>query len=255
MDPLTLFALANGAVQAVKKGCELYKEIAGAAGDVKGVLADLEEQFSKRHKDNPPTTAEKNQFIQEKNRVIELSKKQPDDVYTQIGEELGTYFENYATCMAIFEEEEKHAYDVYTGTVSLGKRALQRVLMISRLQAMKAELREIMVYQCPAELGDLYTRTEAMMERIQQEQTIALKLKRERDTIAAGKKRRRINYIKKKVCRWSIAVVACAYLYALGWSVVQYRIAERPEFGTCWVPKGTWPYQHYSRLKWVDCEQ
>lgn len=100
--------------------------------------------------------------------------------------------------MAIFEEEEKHAYDVYTGNVSLGKRALQRVLMISRLQAMKAELREIMVYQCPAELGDLYTRTEAMMERIQQEQTIALKLKRERDTIAAGKKRRRINYIKKK---------------------------------------------------------
>ena len=35
MDPLTLFALANGAVQAVKKGCELYKEISGAVGDVK----------------------------------------------------------------------------------------------------------------------------------------------------------------------------------------------------------------------------
>ena len=54
MDPLTLFALANGAVQAVKKGCELYKEIAGAAGDVKGVLKDLEEQFNLRHKDDPP---------------------------------------------------------------------------------------------------------------------------------------------------------------------------------------------------------
>ena len=27
MDPLTLFALANGAVAAVKKGCQLYKDI------------------------------------------------------------------------------------------------------------------------------------------------------------------------------------------------------------------------------------
>ena len=255
MDPLTLFALANGAVAVVKKGCALYKEIQSAAGDVKGILSDLDAQFGEKFRDRKPTVAEKNQFIEEKNRIIELSKKQPDDVFTQIGEELGTYFENYATCMAIFEEEEKHAYDVYTGNVSLGKRALQRVLMISRLQAMKAELREIMVYQCPAELGDLYTRTEAMMQRIQQEQTIALKLKRERDTIAAKKQRRRIAKIKYLACRWTIAVVAVLYAFVLGWSVVEIRKTEKPELGTCWVPKGTWPYQHYSRLKWVDCEQ
>ena len=47
MDPLTLFALANTAVAAVKKGCQLYKDIKGAAGDVKAVLKDLDEQFSK----------------------------------------------------------------------------------------------------------------------------------------------------------------------------------------------------------------
>jgi hypothetical protein len=254
MDPLTLFALANGAVQAVKKGCALYKEMQSAAGDVKGILADLDAQFGEKFKDKKPTVAEKNQFIEEKNRIIELSKKQPDDIFTQIGEELGTYFENYATCMAIFEEEEKHAYDVYTGTVSLGKRALQRVLMISRLQAMKAELREIMVYQCPPELGDLYTRTEAMMQRIQQEQTIALKLKRERDTIAAKKNRKRIARIKHLACRWIIAVVAVSYTLLLAWSVVEIRKTDRPELGTCWIPKGQWPYQHYSNLKWVDCE-
>jgi len=84
MDPLTLFAIANGAVAAVKKGCALYKEIQGAASDVKGVLQDLDEQFKTRHKDKPPSIAEKNQYIEEKNRVIELSKKQPDDVFTEI---------------------------------------------------------------------------------------------------------------------------------------------------------------------------
>jgi len=108
MDPLTLFALANGAVAAVKKGCALYKEINSAIGDVKGVLQDLDEQFQSRHKDRPPTVAEKNQYITEKNRIVELSKKQPDDIYVEIGNQLGEFFENMAKCQAVLEEEEKH---------------------------------------------------------------------------------------------------------------------------------------------------
>jgi hypothetical protein len=254
MDPLTLFALANGAVAAVKQGCALYKEIASAASDVKGIISDLDEQFHTKFKDKAPSVAEKNQYIQEKNRIIELSKKQPDDVFTQIGEELGTYFENYATCMAIFEEEEKHAFDVYTGEMSLGKRALQRVLMISRLNAMKTELREIMVYQCPPELGDLYTRTEKMMERIKYEQSVAITLKRERDKKAAVTRARRLEYLKKKMIRWSIIGVSILYFIALGWSVIEIRKTEKPELGVCLIPKGTWPYEHYNNLKWVDCE-
>jgi len=254
MDPITLFALANGAVAAVKQGCALYKEIASAAGDVKGILSDLDDQFHTKFKDKAPTVAEKNQYIQEKNRIIELSKKQPDDVFTQIGEELGTYFENYATCMAIFEEEEKHAFDVYTGEMSLGKRALQRVLMISRLQAMKTELREIMVYQCPPELGDLYTRTEAMMERIKYEQSVAITIKKEKDRKAAIVRARRLDYLKKKIISWSVVSVLILYFIVLIWSIVEIRKTERPELGVCLIPKGTWPYEHYNKLKWVDCE-
>ena len=255
MDPLTLFALANGAVQAVKKGCELYKEIASAAGDVKGVLNDLEEQFNSRHKDKPPTTAERNQYIQEKNRVIELSKQQPTDIYTTIGEELGVYFENYAKCSAIFEEEEKHALEVYTGETSLGKRALQRVLMQSRLVAMQAELRELMVYNCPPELGDLYTRVEKMMERMKKEQAIAWARKRETDRIEAARKRRRLNKIKCEIWKYALTVVCISYLVWLVWAIVQIRIENNPELGVCLIPKGTWPYKHYNNLKWVDCEK
>jgi hypothetical protein len=254
MDPLTLFALANGAVQAVKKGCELYKEIAGAAGDVKGVLKDLEEQFNLRHKNDPPTVAERNQYIQEKNRVIELSKQQPNDVYTQIGEELGVYFENYAKCSAIFEEEERHATEVYTGETSLGKRALQRVLMQSRLTAMEAELRELMVYNCPPELGDLYTRVQAMMEKMKKEQSIAWAKKRVTDKMAAAKKRRRIEHIKCNAWKYGIATVVSLYLIWLVWAVVQVRIEVEPELGRCLIPKGSAVYNWYNNLKWVDCE-
>jgi hypothetical protein len=254
MDPLTLFALANGAVQAVKKGCELYKEIASAAGDVKSIIADLDQQFGDKFRDRAPTVAEKNQYIQEKNRIIELSKQQPNDIYTTIGEELGVYFENYAKCSAIFEEEEKHALEVYTGETSLGKRALQRVLMQSRLTAMQAELRELMVYNCPPELGDLYTRVEKMMERMKKEQAQAWAIKRVKDRIAADKKRRRINHIKCNAWKYGIATVCISYVIWLTWAVVQIRIEQHPELGRCLIPKGTWPYQHYNNLKWVDCE-
>jgi hypothetical protein len=255
MDPLTLFALANGAVQAVKKGCELYKEIAGAAGDVKDVLKDLEEQFNLRHKNNPPTVAEKNQYIEEKNRVIELSKQQPNDIYTTIGEELGVYFENYAKCTAIFEEEEKNAQEVYTGETSLGKRALQRVLMQTRLAAMEAELRELMVYNCPSELGDLYTRVFAMMEKMKKEQTVAWAKKRKADKIAEAKKKKRLDKIRCEAWKYGIALSVIAYLFWVVWAVVQIRIEVYPELGRCLIPKSNgWLYQKYNNLKWVDCE-
>lgn len=254
MDPLTLFALANGAVQAVKKGCELYKEIAGAAGDVKGILADLDAQFGEKFRDRRPTVAEKNQFIEEKNRIIELSKKQPTDVYTQIGEELGVYFENYAKCSAIFEEEAKHDDEVYTGEVSLGKRALQRVLMESRLVAMQAELRELMVYNCPPELGDLYTRVEKMMEKMKRQQATAVAKKRVLDRIAATKKRKRIEHIKCNAWKYGIGTVVIFYIIWLIWAVVQVRIDVNPELGRCLIPKGSAIYDWYNNLKWIDCE-
>ena len=254
MDPLTLFALANGAVQAVKKGCELYKEIAGVAGDVKGVLSDLDEQFHSRYKDRPPTVAEKNQLIQEKNRLIGLSKQQPSDIYTDIGEHLGAYFENMATCMAIFEEEERHDDEVYTGTTSLGKRALQRVLMRTKLVAMQAELREIMVYQCPPELGDLYTQVEKMMVKMQAQQSIAISAKMKQDRIYAAKKRKRIEKIKCEAWKYGLTIIFAIYFIWLVWAVVQVRIEHSPELGRCLIPKGGWLYEKYNNLKWIDCE-
>ena len=254
MDPLTLFALANGAVAAVKQGCKLYKEIASAASDVKGILGDLESQFHAAHKDRPPTVAEHNQYVQEKNRVIELSKKQPDDIYTVIGENLGAYFENMATCMAIFQEEEKHAYEVYEGTHSVGKRALSRVLMQTKLIAMQAELREIMVFQSPPELGDLYTKVEKMMVRIQEEQSIAISIKMKNERESAIRKKRRIDKIRCEAWKYGVTVVLISYIFLLAWSVVELRIEHSPELGRCLIPKGNWLYDRYNNLKGIDCE-
>jgi hypothetical protein len=261
MDPFTLFALANGAVQAVKKGCELYKEIASAAGDVKDVLSDLEEQFNSRHKNRPPTTAEKNQYIEEKNRIIELNKKGGDTrgIYQDIGEHLGTYFDNYHKCMAVFEEEERrHNTQVYHGEDSLGKRALNRVLMKKQLQQMSSELREMMVYNCPPELGALWTEVEEMMKEMGKKQSILIAEEMRREELAIKKarevKRRRMERIRCNIWKYGVSTIFIAYAIWLAWAVVQIRIEVYPELGRCLLPKGTWPYQHYQNLKWIECE-
>ena len=257
MDPLTLFALANGAVKLVKEGCKLYKDIKGAAGDIKDVLKDLDDQFHKAHKDRPPTVAEKNQYIEEKNRVLHLNKQAGDttNIYTEIGEHLGVYFDNLFKCYAIFEEEERRSRtEVYHGDDSLGKRALQRVLLRKQLDAMRAELREIMVYQSPPELGALWTEVEAMMEVVGKEQAVAIGIEMRRNAETNRLKRKRMKKIRYKILCWSMCSLAVLYLCWLIWAVVKIRIEQRPDLGRCLIPKGTPGYNWYNNLKWVECE-
>jgi hypothetical protein len=257
MDPLTLFALANGAVKLVKEGCKLYKDIKGAAGDIKDVLKDLDDQFHNKFKDRAPTVAEKNQYVTERNRVVELNKKSGDttNIYTEIGQQLGAYFDNYYKCMAVFQEEERRSkYEVYHGEDSLGKRALQRVLLKKQLEAMSTELREIMVYQSPPELGALWTDVEEMMKKVGKEQAGAIAMEMQRESAQKKILAKKRKLLKYRITCWSISTLAILYLAWLIWAIIQIRIQERPDLGRCWVPKGTWPYEQYNNFKWIDCE-
>ena len=197
MDPFTLFALANGAVQAVKKGCQLYKDIKSATGDVKGVLKDLDEQFHKKHPpDKPATAAQIKALDEEKNRVKTLNKRSEEtsNIYQEIGDYLGQYYDNYFKCLAVLEQEEiRSKTEVYTGDASLAKRALQRILMMKQLEQMGKELRELMIYQSPPELGALFTEVEAMTKELgkqqkdlitKQMQQEAIRLKRRKERMA-----------------------------------------------------------------------
>ena len=242
MDPLTLFALANGAVAAVKKGCQLYKDIKGAAGDVKAVLKDLDEQFhgAFEAKGKTPTIEQRNQFVKEKNRVIELNKRDGETagIYTELGEHLGAYYDNYYKCMAIFEEEEKHSqHEIYQGDASLGKRALQRVLMRKQLEQMGTELREIMVYQSPPELGALHSEVEQMMKVMGKQQKLLVTRQMKEDHIRAVRRRRHMDAVWANAV-WGIAAIVIAASVGIMFAVViQDRIEKYPQLGTGIMPK------------------
>jgi len=241
MDPLTLFALANGAVSAVKAGCKLYKDIKGAAGEVRDVLRDLDDQFHKLYPaEKPATAAQRNQYIEEKNRVIELNKRGGDTmgIYQEIGNHLGTYYDNFYKCMAIFDEQERRARrEIYTGDDSLGKRALQRVLMRKQLQQMEVELRELMIYQSPPELGALYTEVEEMMKQMSAEQqTLVIKQMK----VHEAQQRRRQARLKQLREEFTIGVAIITIVFVMGgvfvW-VAHDRQQKYPQYGPGLFPR------------------
>ena len=242
MDPITLFALANGAVSAVKAGCKLYKDIKGAAGEVKDVLKDLDSQFHKMYDGKPVPPEAKRQLQEEKEKVKELNKKANDGqhtgIYTEIGEHLGTYYDNFYKCMAVFEEEERRAKtQVYTGDASLGKRALQRVLMKKQLEQMSVDLRELMVYQSPPELGALYTDVEVMMKQMGKEQSVLIAKQMQQQAIVDKRRQRRLKQLRDEFITGVAIIIIIIVMGGIFMWVAYDRQQKYPQYGDGLLPR------------------
>jgi hypothetical protein len=218
VDPLTLLAAANAAVAAVKKGCELYKEIKGAAGEVKEVLDDLKEQYNKIV---DPTPVQKQQYHAEVQRVQEIAKADPNDVYTNIGNQLGALMDSYDAISKLFLKEQLEAKQVYKGEESIGRRALKRILITARLDAMLVEIRETMTYRAPPELGALWSKFEEMWQRIVAEQEEAHAEELRLAQIARWRRKRRIADLRAKVAWFSGVVFILIWAAGLMWLVTK----------------------------------
>ena len=219
MDPLTILAMANAAVAAVKKGCQLYKDVKGAAGDVKEVLADLQSQFAGKK----VSKEQKAQYEAEKERVKSIGASNPDQVITQIGEQLGVFFDAFDQIEHLFWEEERNAKKVYTGDVSLSRRALQRVLIRSRLAQMHADIRQEMCWNTPAELGDLWTRFEQMRAQVEQEQAEAREAQRIEDVKIAWQRRQNLDLWRSRAGDLLIVALLVVYVWGLMWSIKLHK--------------------------------
>jgi hypothetical protein len=138
--------------------------------------------------------------------VQEIAMADPNDVFLQIGNDLGSLMDAYDDIGKAFIMAEAEAKEVYTGNQSVGKRALNRVIIRARLDAMLAELRETMVYKAPPELGDLWTKYEKMWKQIIVEQDEAHK--RETARLQQDRlNRRRLLRKRKEYATWFGAIL------------------------------------------------
>ena len=208
---MTLLAAANAAVAAVRKGCELYKEIKSVAGEAKDVIDDLKQQYEKIV---DPTPAQRQQLHAEIQRVQEVAKSDPNDVYTEIGEQLGKLMDAYDALSKALLAEQMESKKVYRGEESIGRRALRRIIITTRLDAMLAEIRETMVFKSPPELGSLWGKFSEMWETIIAEQEEAHAEELKLIQMARWRRRKRIAELRAKAT-W-ISAVVFVVLWAVG---------------------------------------
>ena len=160
-----------------------------------------------------PTNAQKIQYNEEVAKVQAIAKADPNDVFIQIGNDLGALMDAYDNIGKAFLAQEAAATEVYKGTDSIGKRALNRVIIRARLDAMLVELRETMVYKAPPELGDLYGKYERMWQKIVVEQDEAHKRESARMQVEAAQ-RRRLARKRKEEAVWVGAILFVVAWYA-----------------------------------------
>jgi hypothetical protein len=172
---------------------------------VSDVLKDLRAQFDKVTGGNP-TVEQKQKYNAEVQRVQEIAKADPNDVYTEIGNQLGALMDSYDALSKALLAEQVEGKKVYKGEESIGRRALRRIIITTRLDAMLAEIRETMVYRSPPELGSLWSKFEEMWQTIVAEQDQAHAEELKLIQMARWRRKRKIAELRAKIT-WISAVV------------------------------------------------
>lgn len=204
IDPFTALALAQGAVAAVKKGCQLYKDIKSTAGEVQGIAKELAEFMG---------AGKQEQSVSDLSTVVTHKKKQKaapveieiseHQLFTEITKKLGEFIRQVEIITQIHNALELEAKQVYTGEESVGERALKRITVRMQLEQMWVELREEMIYHAPPELKDLWGQFNEMWERIKVEQAEALATEERQRREAEARRWQRIRELKDRA--WYVA--------------------------------------------------
>ena len=221
IDPITIAAAYRACTTAIdlaKKGVELYKQIKSTSGDVSDVLKDLKEQY---HKIVDPSPEQKKQYNEEVKKVQEVAKAVPDDVLSDIWNNLGAFIDQYEALMKIYIQSEAESKEVYRGELSLGRRALERIRLESKLNDMLAQVREQMVYNTPPELGSVWSRFEKAWTDIQNEQSDALAIETRKLQAARWQRRKAINRLKSRLVWIGAVVFVIAWSVGLMWLIIQ----------------------------------
>jgi len=233
--PLAILAAANAAVSAIQQGCELYKEYKGTVlkakktfDEVKGISKEVtsiwkfiwDKIFPKKKKELPKIADLALDSVPTK--TVKQNKKKPkediqvDELSIVIGliEQLKIFFGCMSQLQAKLAEAESKSMESQ-GYEELMSSAIDIEYAMIEIQKLQVTIRETMVYQSPAELGDLYTKVVKRVGVIQEQQELAQIEKRKK---AAGERwlREQLqNQIKLELVTVFLVMVFLAEIWAI----------------------------------------
>jgi hypothetical protein len=207
--------MANGCVAAIRKGCELYKDVKGTiaaaqktAKEVTAIAEEVGGFFSFFKKKKPTSTP----VAQVKPKKAEPEVWDENKVVADLAANLGQFFKIQQQLADHIREEEEKSKNVYDPNQNIMESALNRELAKTQFEKLSKEIREIMVYQSPKELGNLYTRVNQMRVQIIEEQEQARLAQEKRIREAEWQRRKVISAIQDKAIYGVACLIFLLYL-------------------------------------------
>ena len=187
MDPLTILAAAKLAASAIKQGCELYQQ-AKADG------MELVDAYGKAK-----------------------------DVVADISSHLGGFFKAHEQLEKHVHEEELKTKKVRDPELSVNQEAFNRILAQKEMIRLETELREMMVYQAPKELGAIWSEFEVMRDKVKAERAEVQRQELQKQRVAQW---RRAN-IKRKIAEQMTLILAVTFIiFWFLWVMILIRMSH-----------------------------
>jgi hypothetical protein len=207
--------MANGCVAAIRKGCELYKDVKGTisaaqktAKEVTAIAEEVGGFFGFFKKKKPTSTP----VAQAKPKKADPEIWDEGRVIADLAANLGQFFKIQQQLADHIREEEEKSKNVYDPNQNIMESALNRELAKTQFEKLSKEIREIMVYQSPKELGNLYTRVNQMRVQIIEEQEQARLAQEKRIREAEWQRRKVISAIQDKAIYGVVCLIFMLYL-------------------------------------------
>ena len=172
MDPLTLLAAAKTAAAAIRKGCEMYQEY-------KAQGMELVDAYG-----------------------------QAKDVVADLSGHLGHFFKAHEQLETHVHEEELKTKKARDPELSVNQEAFNRVMAVKEMIRLETELREMMVYQAPKELGAIWSEFEVMRDRVKAERAEIQRQELHKQQVAQWRRAS----IKRKIAEQMTSILAVVFI-------------------------------------------
>ena len=235
--PLLILAGALKAVEAIQQGCELYKEYKGTVlkakatfDEVKGIATEVTEVstgiwgfIQSLFNDSPKKAAVDVSIKKEAPQEVVTKKAPPpleydeQSIKNELIKNLKVFFKALIAIQKKIETQQLRIDTQFIEPDELLDVSLDLVIAKKEMEKAQKEIREVMIYQSPPELGALYTDVIEMFGIVQEKQEIThlLTIKRRKEEVL--RKHKIISKIRQRIA-WVI-VMAIVVLETWGLTI------------------------------------
>ena len=148
---------------------------------------------------------------------------QAKDVVADLSGHLGHFFKAHEQLETHVHEEELKAKKSRDPELSVNQEAFNRVMAVKEMIRLETELREMMVYQAPKELGAIWTEFEVMRDRVKAERAEVQRQELHKQQVTIWRRER----IKRKVKEQLTSVFAVVFVIAwFIWVMIMIRTSH-----------------------------